>query len=213
MTRRRGPWVAVLVAAAALAGGSCGGSPEPPAAGAAGVASDSQEAKTVPDAPGTDPTDPAGSRERVTADPPRSLRISSIGVDSPVIDLGLNPDRTLEVPEEYSETGWWSEGAAPGERGPAVIVGHVDSQDGPAVFYELGELEPGDEIEVADEHGDSVRFAVDRLEQHPKDDFPTDAVYGHTREPELRLITCSGDFDESSGHYVDNTIVFASLSG
>ena len=140
---------------------------------------------------------------------PARLAIPAIGVDAPVIELGLEPDGTLEVPENYSDAGWWSRGAKPGARGPAVIAGHVDSKDGPAVFYELGELERGDEIVVSDRRGRQVRFAVDRLERHAKDDFPTSAVYGPTGRPELRLVTCSGDFDASTGHYVDNTIVFA----
>jgi Sortase domain len=201
--QRRESWLAALLAAAALAGASCGGSPESSPAHADGVAPQSQGERGVSDAHGREPI----------ADPPRSVRIPSIGVEAPVIDLGKNPDGTLEVPEKFSEAGWWSGGAAPGERGPAVIVGHVDSYNGPAVFYGLGDLASGDVIEVADEDGDTVRFAVDRLEQVPKDAFPTDAVYGDTSKPELRLITCSGDFDQSSGHYLDNTIVFASLSG
>lgn len=113
------------------------------------------------------------------------------------------------MPENYAETGWWSGGFAPGERGPAVIAGHVDSKEGPAVFYELDELEQGDAIRVKGANGAVVTFAVQRTERHAKDDFPTAAVYGRTSRSTLRLITCSGDFDDSTGHYVDNTIVFA----
>jgi sortase (surface protein transpeptidase) len=131
-------------------------------------------------------------------------------VRAPVIRLGLNDDRTLEVPKDYSETGWWSGGYAPGEPGPAVIAGHVDSKSGPAVFYELDELQLGDRVKVRRADGSVVTFAVERIERYPKDEFPTAAVYGRTPGPTLRLITCSGDFDESTGHYVDNTIVFAS---
>lgn len=146
---------------------------------------------------------PDGERE------PTTIAIPAIDVAAPVVELGLNPDRTLEVPRSYGDAGWWSGGAAPGEPGPAVIAGHVDSKDGPAVFYRLSELEPGDEVLLTLRDGSVVRFVVERLEHHPKDAFPTASVYGDTPEPTLRLITCSGDFDEFTGHYTDNTIVFA----
>jgi LPXTG-site transpeptidase (sortase) family protein len=126
-----------------------------------------------------------------------------------VIDLSLNADETLEVPEDYDDTGWWKDGPEPGERGAAVIAGHVDSRTGPAVFYRLHELRAGDEIRVHRTDGTRARFVVRRLERHPKDDFPTHRVYDRTREPTLRLVTCSGDFDVATGHYLDNTIVFA----
>jgi LPXTG-site transpeptidase (sortase) family protein len=203
---RRGHRPAALAVALALLAPACGGDrPEPAASG-----------EQVPDRPAAAERGPApGGDQRRARDArparPAALEIPAIGVRAPVIRLGLNDDRTLEVPEDYSETGWWSGGYAPGQDGPAVIAGHVDSKDGPAVFYELDELGPGDEIRVARSDGSIVRFAVERIERHPKDGFPTRAVYGRTARPTLRLITCSGDFDESTGHYVDNTIVFASL--
>lgn len=144
------------------------------------------------------------------AAPPRAITIPALGVRASVIRLGLNRDRTLEVPRNYDHTGWWSGGYAPGERGPAVIAGHVDSKEGPAVFYRLGQLARGDRIRIERADGSSVAFAVERLERHPKDSFPTRAVYDRTASSTLRLVTCSGDFDQSSGHYTDNTIVFAS---
>jgi sortase (surface protein transpeptidase) len=209
--RRRGLWLATLFAVGALGAASCGGSVEPSSPDAGAVT-----AKPPTQAASAGSSQQAGdvqpSRPGEIVDPPRWLRIPSIDVNAPVIDLGLNSDRTLEVPKDFSDTGWWSGGAAPGEPGPAVIVGHVDSYSGPAVFYKLGDLNPGDEIDVGDDHGDTVRFVVDRLEERPKDAFPTDEVYGDTSAPELRLITCSGQFDQSTGHYLDNTIVFASLS-
>ena len=132
---------------------------------------------------------------------------------APVIQLGLNRDGSLEVPRRFGDTGWWSGGARPGERGPAVIVGHVDSKTGPAVFYRLGKLRAGDRIRVLDHRGAATSFAVERLEHHHKARFPTTEVYGPTRAPALRLVTCSGGFDRSSGHYLDNTIVFAAAVG
>jgi sortase (surface protein transpeptidase) len=143
--------------------------------------------------------------------PPVSVRIPAIGVNAPVIRLGLNLDRSLEVPEDWGETGRWSGGAKPGKNGPAVIVGHVDSKSGPAVFFRLRELRRGDEISLSGRSGKRVVFEVLRLERHPKNDFPTDEVYGSSRLPTLRLITCDGDFDESTGRYVDNLIVFARI--
>jgi LPXTG-site transpeptidase (sortase) family protein len=137
------------------------------------------------------------------------IEIPAIGVDAPVVPLGLEPSGTLEAPEGLAETGWWTDGPEPGEAGPAVVAGHVDSRAGPAVFYRLNELRPGDGVEVVREDGSSVAFVVERLEQHPKADFPTEAVYGDTEGSALRLITCGGAFDRSTGHYLDNVIVYA----
>jgi Sortase domain len=142
---------------------------------------------------------------------PRWIKIPAIGVSAPIIRLGLNKDRTLQVPKRYSDTGWYKAGPKPGELGPAVIVGHVDSRTGPAVFYRLRELKRGDLIVIRGAHGRAVRFRVNGLERWPKTEFPTRRVYGHTHGAVLRLVTCSGSFNSSSGHYADNTIVFASL--
>jgi hypothetical protein len=141
---------------------------------------------------------------------PRWIRIPAIGVSAPVGPIGLNEDRTIQVPREFGKGGWYRLGPKPGERGPAVIVGHVDSKSGPAVFYRLRELKPGNRILVRRADGSTARFRVNGLERWPKSEFPTRRVYGRTRGPVLRLVTCSGNFDASAGHYVDNTIVFAS---
>jgi hypothetical protein len=140
---------------------------------------------------------------------PVRIEIPAIGVRAPIIRLGLNPDRTLEVPKDFGDTGWWSGGPRPGEPGPAVIAGHIDSYTGPAVFYRLRDLDPGDAIAVVRRDGSRTRFTVLGSEQYPKTHFPTDRVYGRTSGPTLRLITCGGAFDESTGHYVDNTVVYA----
>jgi sortase (surface protein transpeptidase) len=147
---------------------------------------------------------------RRTALPVR-IEIEAIGVSAPVIRLGLNPDGTLEVPTHFGDTGWWSGGARPGERGPAVIAGHVDSRSGPAVFFRLDRLRTHDAIVVVRRDGSRVRFLVQRIARYRKAAFPTAAVYGPTRTPTLRLITCSGAFDSASGHYVDNSVVYARL--
>ena len=139
----------------------------------------------------------------------RRLEVPAIGVSAPVTELGLKANRSLEVPKGYDETGWWSGGPAPGDRGPAVIVGHVDSKAGPGVFYRLRELDPGDRIRFKGRDGRRVTFAVQRTEHHSKNAFPTRRVYGRTPYAALRLITCAGSFDGASGHYRDNLIVFA----
>jgi sortase (surface protein transpeptidase) len=142
---------------------------------------------------------------------PVHLGIPAIGVSAAVVRLGLKPDGTLEVPGDFDDTGWFTGGPAPGETGPAVIAGHIDSRSGPAVFYRLRELRPGDEIAVARTDGSSVRFAVDGVAQYPKRAFPTEAVFGPSPDPILRLITCGGTFDRSRGSYRDNVVVTARL--
>jgi hypothetical protein len=140
------------------------------------------------------------------------VAIPAVDVDAPVIRLGLNPDGTLEVPSDYSVAGWWSGGPIPGDVGPAVIVGHIDNKSGPAVFYRLRSLKPGQVVVVRRPDGAQVRFAVERIEEVPKSQFPSKMVYGAVNDAELRLITCGGAFNYSTGHYVDNIIVFARLS-
>jgi sortase family protein len=145
--------------------------------------------------------------------PPSStghILIPAIGVDAPLIPLGLTPDRTLEVPKDWGEAGWFAGGPFPGEPGPAVVAGHVDSTSGPAVFYRLRELDRGDVIVVWRKGGLRSRFRVVSLKWFPKSAFPTELVYGSVDGPALRLITCGGAFDNSTGHYLDNLVVFAS---
>lgn len=143
---------------------------------------------------------------------PKRIEIAAIGVSARVIPLGLNPDRTLEVPQDFDETGWFTGAAEPGERGAAVIVGHVDSESGPAVFYRLRALESGDFIEITLKDGSTVRYVVTSSLAVPKNRFPTARVYTPTRRPTLRLITCDGEFDSATGHYLDNYIVFAKIA-
>jgi hypothetical protein len=138
------------------------------------------------------------------------IRIPAIEVDASLIPRGLNPDRTLDVPKDWGVAGWFEGGPFPGEPGPAVVVGHVDSTSGPAVFYRLRELHRGDVIVVWRKRGNRSRFRVESLRWFSKSAFPTQLVYGAIATPALRLITCGGAFDESTGHYVDNLVVFAS---
>ena len=140
---------------------------------------------------------------------PERIRIPAIGVSGRVVPLGLAADRTMETPRNFENTGWYEPGPEPGERGAAVITGHVDSTSGPAVFYRLRELRRGNVIRISRADGSVVQFRVEGLERWPKAAFPTRRVFGRTRGSVLRLVTCSGNFDSSTGHYVDNTIVYA----
>jgi hypothetical protein len=142
-----------------------------------------------------------------------SIRIEAIGASAPVDPLGLNADGTLEVPTDFQRAGYYTGRPPPGTPGPAIIAAHVDSKTGPAVFYRLRDLKPGDEVVVTRADGSEVAFAVDRVEQHPKDAFPTEAVYGATPGATLRLVTCGGSFDRRSRHYRDNLIAFATFKG
>jgi Sortase domain len=148
------------------------------------------------------------TNERLGTGRPVSLVIPAAGVDARVVPVGLRADRTMEVPG-VDLAGWYEPGPRPGEAGPAVIVGHVDSRDGPAVFFRLGELRRGDRIVVGQQGGGDRSFVVQRVERRPKEALPTERIWNRAREPVLRLITCGGSFDRSSGHYRDNVIVYA----
>lgn len=141
---------------------------------------------------------------------PVAISIPAIDVSGKLTKTGLNKDRTLAVPE-FGDMSWFDKGAAPGEPGPAAILGHVDSKTGPDVFYRLREMSAGDKITVTAKGGTKLVFVVDRVEQHAKKKFPTEKVWLPTAKPELRLITCGGEFNRNRDSYRDNIIVFASL--
>ncbi|MEV7603331.1 class F sortase [Kitasatospora sp. NPDC089797] len=176
----------------------------PPTAGAPGSTSGGTSGGT---APGGAPT--AATRP-LAASPPTRLQIPTIGVDAPVIELGLNTDGTVQVPsaDHADQVGWYRNGPTPGQSGPSVLIGHLDTKHGPAVFQRLPELHPGDLIRVARADGGTVNFKVRTLLQAAKDQFPTDTVYGDTPGPALRLITCGGRIGPD-GHWTDNIIVLA----
>lgn len=142
---------------------------------------------------------------------PTHLSISKIGVNASVVSLGLKANGTMYTPAVPEQAGWYKHSPTPGQLGPAVIVGHVDSPKGPAVFWRLGEMQPGDIAEVARADGSTARFKVDAVKEFPQNNFPTQEVYGNTTYPALRLITCSGTFNSDTGRYSNNTVVFASL--
>jgi hypothetical protein len=149
----------------------------------------------------------------MAASRPVRVLIPAIGVDSDLMDLGLQDDGTLEVPPEGFPAGWFTGAPTPGERGPAVIAGHVDWGGSPGVFAELRDVVVGDEITVEREDGSIAVFRVVEVGQYPKDAFPTAAVYGDLDHAGLRVITCGGDFDSAAHSYLDNTVVFADLVG
>ena len=160
--------------------------------------------------PSAPPLEFTAVREVARSPVPVRLRIPDLGVDAEVGAVGKALDGTVEVPEDWSDVGWYDDGARPGDPGPAVLLGHVDSRSGPAVFARLPQAGPGTVIEVVGDDGSVRRFQVDRLQSFPKTRFPTEAVYLPGLEPELRLVTCGGRFDRTTGHYVDNIVVWAS---
>jgi sortase (surface protein transpeptidase) len=139
---------------------------------------------------------------------PVSIQIPAIGVGARVVAVGLGRNGSMEVPA-VDLAGWYEPGPRPGAAGPAVIVGHVDSRRGPAVFFRLGRLRRGDRIVVGRARAGAVSFVVERVERVPKRELPTTRIWNDTRRPVLRLITCGGSFDRSTGHYRDNVVVYA----
>lgn len=149
------------------------------------------------------PTDPTAA--------PATITIPAIGVQAPIVGVGLQADGAMQVPEP-DQVGWYKLGPRPGDGGPAVLVGHVYYRR-PAVFYHLRELRPGDEILIGQHGGTTTRFLVGRLERHPKTDLPTKRIWTTAKRPLLRLITCDGIYDRTTGHYRENLIVYASPTG
>ncbi|MFF5178371.1 class F sortase [Micromonospora sp. NPDC000316] len=158
--------------------------------------------------PGCSDACPSAAATPATHEPPTRVRVPRIGVDSPLTVLGLDPAGALVPPADFDTAGWYGGGPAPGDTGPAVLAGHLDSRRGPAVFARLDELRPGDRVQVW-RGGQWLSFQVTGSLRTRKDGFPTALVYGPTPGAELRLVTCGGDFDRRRGHYVDNVVVFA----
>jgi hypothetical protein len=161
--------------------------------------------------------DPGGERLAAPAlppSPPTRIRIPSIRVNAPVMGLGLTKSGSLDVPPAANKNlaGWYEAGTAPGEKGTAILAGHVDNADGPAVFYGLGALKKGSVIEIDRRDGGVAVFTVDAVEVYEAKDFPDDKVYGAAERPELRVITCGGGYSRATG-YQGNVVVFAHLTG
>lgn len=144
---------------------------------------------------------------------PTGLDIAVIDVSTPLVELGLQPDRTVEVPTDPDRAGWYSLGPAPGLPGSAVILGHVDSTGGPAVFSRLRTLEPGAEVVVSHADGSASRFLVRSIATYANADFPAARVYRNRGTPTLTLVTCGGAYDAAKGGYQANVVVTAGYVG
>jgi sortase (surface protein transpeptidase) len=160
----------------------------------------------------TSPTTTSTERAAAEIPEPAELTIPKIGAHSTLVGLNLNADESIEVPPVSAplQAGWFAGGPRPGESGPAVILGHVNGGGHAGIFARLHELTPGDEVLVGRADGATMRFVVRKVDQIAKNQFPTEAVYGDTAGPELRLITCGGTFDKAVHSYRDNVIVYAS---
>jgi len=152
----------------------------------------------------------------LAASAPSAIKIPSIGVQSTLLQLGLNPDKSIEVPpldDPDSKAGWYKYSPTPGQIGPTVILGHVDSAKyGPGIFFKLGALQPGATVEVTLTDRIVAVFTVDKVVAYPKSKFPSTAVYGNIDHPGLRLITCGGTFDPAAGSYESNIVAYATLT-
>ncbi|MCX4689444.1 class F sortase [Kitasatospora purpeofusca] len=194
----------------------------PPAAAASAAPGPATGAATDPAAPA--PGAPAGAAAPAPAAPvkaaaplkrskPTRLRIPQLNVDAPFTELTLSPAGQLNAPppDDKNLVGWYRDGVTPGERGAAVVAGHVDTTKGPAVFLLLSLMLPGNKVEVRRADGTVAVFSVDAVETFAKDAFPDQKVYGKTPDAQLRLITCGGTYDKKRRDYLDNVVVFAHL--
>ncbi|MFF4836205.1 class F sortase [Streptomyces sp. NPDC001315] len=207
--KKRAPWgviALVLLTGLALIRNGSGefdvGPPQPASSAAAAAATDSRSTNST--------------FGQVAAPLPYSVpdrvRIPAIQVDAPVTPVGLDTDGWVDAPppEDPNLAGWFTGAVSPGEKGTAVIVGHVDNQQGPAVFYGLGALKKGNRIEVARKDEKTAVFEIYGIEVFAKSNFPSDRVYASKGAPELRVITCGGGFSKQHG-YDGNVVVFARL--
>ncbi|WP_305782776.1 class F sortase [Symbioplanes lichenis] len=193
----------LLSAAVVLLTVSLAGAASPPRTEPVAV----REAAAAVVVPGKWP-DPFRESERTLSGPPTRLRVPAAGIDTALERLHLGADGELVPPTGNDRAGWYADGTAPGDVGPAVLAGHVDSRRGPAVFFRLKELRPGDTVEVT--RGDEqVRFTVTGSAWYPKSRFPAARVYGPTPDRQLRLITCGGSFDRGARSYRENLVVYA----
>ncbi|GAB3180708.1 class F sortase [Streptomyces incanus] len=203
---------AILVLAVSLLGGrgdppaDALGSHAPPATSASATAS-----ATSPTVSGSAEAQPVG--EYLPRSAPTRLRIPEINVDAPFTDLAVAASGQLDAPppDDINLVGWFADGASPGERGTSIIAGHVDTKTSAAVFARLSELKQGDRFEVERADGREAEFVVDHAESFAKDDFPDERVYADTDDAQVRLITCSGDYDRKAKDYTENLVVFAHL--
>jgi hypothetical protein len=200
ITVARGLWIAVLVVG--IGGSAAAPAPASPPASAPAPVSAPEHGRAPASVP---PFRSIRSYQEVAL--PVRLRVPTQGIDTELERLGLAPDGSIAAPSRWQVAGWYAGGPRPGQQGPAVIVGHVDSSSGPAVFFRLAEVRPGDAVYVDRQDGSSARFRVIGRQEVPKDRFPADRVYSPTLQASLLLMTCGGIFDVATGHYRDNVII------
>ncbi|HYB16620.1 MAG TPA: class F sortase [Streptosporangiaceae bacterium] len=182
---------------------------------AVGVALSSQHHAPQPSLSAAGALGPPGPGPSLPRSLPVSVEIPAIGVSSTLLHLGVNADGSIQVPSlvtSANDAAWYKYSATPGQIGTSVIEGHVDSYRGPAVFYRLGALRPGDLVEVGLADGITAIFRVTGVREYLKSNFPAKTIYGPTHYAALRLITCGGVFDYATGHYLSSTVVFAYLA-
>lgn len=165
------------------------------------------EGADAPDIEERPETPTASSPESIS---PAAIRMSSIGVEAEVDDMGYTDNGGMEVPDNGEDTGWFSPGFKPGQQGNAVIAGHVNDRSGPAVFYHLDKLKKGDLIEVTGESGETITFEMESAASYPYDDAPIQQIFGASSERSLQLITCTGEFDDDAGTHRERLVVTAS---
>jgi sortase (surface protein transpeptidase) len=161
--------------------------------------------------PPAKPTVPSARPGIVARSVPVRIRIPAIGMSAPLSTLGLNRDGTVQVPTNFQEAGWFRLGPSPGQMGSAVILGHVDSSRGPAAFYRLSSLRAGDKVDVSLAGGVVAHFLVKTMATYKKSSFPAQQVYGSHGYSGLQLVTCGGQFDSQTGHYLSNVVAYTSL--
>lgn len=191
----------------------------PAAQSASGTAADAETGGTAQASTSAVPTLAAGLVPEARAqslpppaDPdPVAMRIPAIGLVAPVIKTGLETDGSLHVPSSPDQTGWYDLGPKPGDVGPAVITGHLDSALGPGILFHLKSVKIGDEVDVVRNDGSTAVFVVNKLAAYPQDNFNTQAVYGSIATAELRIITCAGTYSKTAKHYSEDLVVFATL--
>lgn len=163
--------------------------------------------------PTASPSASAGTRPGLPRAEPTRLKILPIAVNAPFTPLSIGASGQLDAPppNDSNLVGWFREGVTPGEAGTAIVAGHLDTKSGPGVFMNLGSLKPGNLVDVVREDRTTVTFSVDEIESFSKSDFPDDRVYADTPDPQLRLITCGGEYDKKAKDYKENVVVFAHM--
>jgi sortase (surface protein transpeptidase) len=181
--------------------------PKPPASAAGALIETTSSTRPPTEARASSTT----TQPELPAWPPTLVTIPSIGVTSALTSLGRNADGSVEVPTDFQVAGWYNGSVTPGQAGPTIVLGHVDSTAGPGIFFRLGALRPGALVTLHRMDGKNVTYKITGVRQYPKDHFPTLEVYANTSIPTIRLITCGGAFDNATHHYLSNIVAFGQV--